>query len=75
MPQNKGWFSDGVLYRRKQEKPELLPPEPMQVYMPEGINFDELWKDEEEEKGGGIQLIIAIVNIVLLVVILIKSFF
>jgi len=63
MGERKSWFSDGVL--RKEPKPEpLLPPPKMEVYMPEGINFDELWKDEEPETSGGMQLILSIVGIV-----------
>jgi len=64
----KGWFRSGAL--RGQEKEVLLPPEKAQIYMPEGIDFDVLWKDEEPEAGGGIQLILAIVMIVINLIIL-----
>jgi len=72
MPERKGWFgSKGAV----QPKPKpLLPPPPLEVYMPEGINFSELWRDEEAPPTS-LPTILAIVNTVLLALILILGFF
>jgi len=78
MPEKKkGWFSDGLVQRKKTEIKVQQEPvhfsSPVQIQMPEGINFAELWKDEEEESSSLLQTIGTIANFVLLAIILILS--
>jgi len=62
----------GLPPKAAREKP-LAPPPEQQVFMPEGIDFSQLWVDPQQESGG-IGTIMSIVNTVLLVIVLIMSF-
>jgi len=71
----KRWFSDGLVRGKVETEKKLLPPPPAEIYMPEGINFSELWKDEEPEESGGLQTIMTFANTFMILIILIMSFF
>jgi len=77
MPEHKekrSWFRSGKVSRealdlRREEAEPLPPPPPMQVYMPEGINFDELWKDEEVPQGNFLHtLLLGVITFLCLVI-------
>jgi len=73
MSEKKSWWgNDGISIKKE----PLKPPPPLEVYMPEGINFDELWKDEEPEGGNMLQTVMmgasAFFGLVTMILVIVK---
>jgi len=77
MPDKKrSWWRSGTVKEAVQPRKPLLPPIPPEIFMPEGIDFSVLWKDEEPDTSQlmlyvllGIALFL---NIVILLVVIFK---